>query len=168
MLAGGSHAGGCFRWRCFPRIHAIAGCIGDGSGTCHLLIAQRGYLWFLHILGSYWTTCRDPVIPHVSFLLAHMLCLRLGHVSLLHWTKCLFLLVHVASIECPHLCRFLTRPSAGLGMVPISMGTNLPASKWTSGEKLFVNWFIGFLGIHCDWYISCRVWYKFITCIYFY
>ena len=27
-----------------PCVHAIAGCIGDGSGTCHLLIAQRGHL----------------------------------------------------------------------------------------------------------------------------
>ena len=52
-VAGGSHAGGCFRWRCFPRVHVIAGCIGDGLGTCHLLIAQRGHLWFLHVLGSY-------------------------------------------------------------------------------------------------------------------
>ena len=25
----------------FPRVHAIASCIGDGLGTCHLLIAQR-------------------------------------------------------------------------------------------------------------------------------
>ena len=37
----------------FPYVHAIAGCIGDGSGTCHLLIAQHGHLWFLHVLGSY-------------------------------------------------------------------------------------------------------------------
>ena len=51
-VAGGSHAGGYFRWRCFPRVPAIAGCIGDGSGTCHLVIGQRGHLWFLHILGS--------------------------------------------------------------------------------------------------------------------
>ena len=51
-VVGGSHTGGCFRWRCFPRVPAIAGCIGDGSGTCHLVIGQRGHLWFLHILGS--------------------------------------------------------------------------------------------------------------------
>ena len=54
--------------------HAIAGCIEDSSGTCHLLIAQHGHLWFLHVSGSFWTTCRDPVVPHVSFLLAHVLC----------------------------------------------------------------------------------------------
>ena len=71
---GGCYAGGCFRWRCFPHVHVIAGCIGDGSGMCHLLIAQCGHLWFLHISGSYWTTCRDPVVPHVSFLLAHVSC----------------------------------------------------------------------------------------------
>ena len=28
----------------FVRVPAIAGYIGDGSGTCHLLIAQRGHL----------------------------------------------------------------------------------------------------------------------------
>jgi hypothetical protein len=28
----------------FPCVHAIAGCIGHGSDTCHLLIAQRGHL----------------------------------------------------------------------------------------------------------------------------
>ena len=52
-VVGGSQAGGCFHWRCFPCVHAIAGSIGDGSDTCHLLIAQRGHLWFLHVLGSY-------------------------------------------------------------------------------------------------------------------
>jgi hypothetical protein len=54
-------------------IHAIAGCIGDGSGTCHLLIAQRGHLGscmfqvltgprvgtlLFHISVFYWYTCR--------------------------------------------------------------------------------------------------------------
>jgi hypothetical protein len=43
-VAWGSYASGCFRWRCFPRVHAIADSIGDGSGTCHLIIAQRGHL----------------------------------------------------------------------------------------------------------------------------
>ena len=52
MCQGDCHAGGCFHWRCFPRVHAIASCIGDGSGMCHLLIAQRGHLWFLHVLGT--------------------------------------------------------------------------------------------------------------------
>jgi hypothetical protein len=51
----------------FPRVYAIAGCIGDGLGTCHLLIGQRGHLWFLHVSGFYWTTCRVLVVPHVSF-----------------------------------------------------------------------------------------------------
>ena len=71
---GGSHAGGCFRWRCFPRVPAIAGCIRDGLGMCHLLIAQLDHLWFLHVSGSYWTTCQFHVVPHVSFLLAYMSC----------------------------------------------------------------------------------------------
>jgi hypothetical protein len=95
-VAGGCHASGRFHSRCFPRVHAIAGCIGDGSGTCHLLIAQRGYLWFLHLSGSYKTTYRVPVVPHVSFLLAHVSCYG--------WITChffigpciIFLLVHVA------------------------------------------------------------------------
>ena len=85
-VAGGCHAGDCFRWRCFPRVHAIAGCTGDGSGTCHLLMAQRGHIWFLHVSGSYGTTCRVPFVPHVSFLWPHMSVLRLDHVSLLYWT----------------------------------------------------------------------------------
>jgi hypothetical protein len=73
MHGRGYHPGGCFRWRFFPCLHAIAGCIG-----------------------SYWTTCQIPVIPHVSFLLAHMSCCG--------WVVChffigpyvIFLLVHVA------------------------------------------------------------------------
>ena len=94
-MAGGSHVGECFHWRCFPRVHAITGCIGDGSGTCHLLIAQHGHIWFLHVSGSYWTTCRFPVVTQVSFLLAHVSCCR--------WITChffigpcvVFLLVHM-------------------------------------------------------------------------
>ena len=79
-----------------PCVHAIAGYIGDGSGMCHLLIAQCGNLWFLHVLGFYWTTCRFPVVPHGSFLLAHISCC--------HWITChffigpcvIFLLVHMS------------------------------------------------------------------------
>jgi hypothetical protein len=41
---------------------------------CHFVIGQRGHLWFLHVSGSYWITCRVPVVPHVSFLLAHVSC----------------------------------------------------------------------------------------------
>ena len=93
-VAGGSHTGGSFHWRCFPRVPAIAGCIEDVSGTCHLVIGQRGHLWFLHISGSYWTTCRFLVVPHVNFLLAHVSCCS--------WITChffirphvVFLLVH--------------------------------------------------------------------------
>ena len=51
---------------------------------------------FWHVLGSYWTICRAPVVPHVSFLMEHMSCCG--------WVMChffirpcvLFLLVHVA------------------------------------------------------------------------
>ena len=71
-----------------PRVHVIACCIGDGSGTCHLLIAQRGHLWFLHVSGSYWTTCRVHAIPLVSFFMGTRVMLRLDHVSLIHWTMC--------------------------------------------------------------------------------
>ena len=73
-VAGAANLVGAFVGDAFPCVHAIAGCIGHGSGTCHLLIAQRGHLWFLHVLGSYWTTCRVPIIPHVSFLWAHVSC----------------------------------------------------------------------------------------------
>ena len=116
-VTGGCHTSGCFRWRCFPCVHAIAGCIGDVLGTCHLLIAQCGHIWFLHVSGSFWTTCRDPVVPHVSFLLAHESCCR--------WITCRFfigprvvlLLVHAfvsffdhASRCCSSTCRIFIRP----------------------------------------------------------
>ena len=115
MRSRGCHAGGRFHWRCFPRVHAIAGCIGDGSGTCHLVIRQRGHLWFLHVSGSYWTTCRVTVVSHVSFLLAHVS--WLDHVSLLHWTmfrifigpRGRFLFDH-ASWHCPSMFRIFIRP----------------------------------------------------------
>ena len=97
-MARGSHASGCFRWRCFPHVPAIAACIGYGSGTCHLVIWQCGHFRFLHVSGSHWTMCRAPVVPHVYFLLAHVLCCG--------WVTChffigpcvVFLLVHVAVI----------------------------------------------------------------------
>ena len=131
-VAGGCHAGGRFRWRCFPRVHAIAGCIGDCLGTCHLLIAQRGHLWFLHVSGFYWTTCRFPVVPHVIFLLAHVSCCRcitchffigpcvvflLVHVSVSYLTtrhyvvrpRVVFLYVHVAWWF-PSMCRIFNGP----------------------------------------------------------
>ena len=92
-----------------PHVHAIASCIRDGPGMCHLLIAQRGYLWFLHVSGSYWTTCRVPIIPHVSFLLAGVSCCR--------WITCHFfigpcvilLLVHM-SISYLTTCHDVVRP----------------------------------------------------------
>jgi hypothetical protein len=112
-----------------PRVHAIAGCIGDGSGTCHLLIAQRGHFWFLHVSDSYWTTCWVPVVPHVSFLLAHVSCcgwitchffigpcviFLLVHVTISYSTKShgtvhpcfVFLFGHMAS-RLPSMCRIL-------------------------------------------------------------
>ena len=108
-VVGGSHAGGCFRWRCFPSIPAIAGCIGDGLGMCHLVIGQRGHLWFLHILGSCWTTCRAPVVSHVCFLLAHVSCCG--------WVTChffigpcvVFLLAHMA-VSYLTTCHGVVRP----------------------------------------------------------
>ena len=120
MCGRGSHAGGCFRWRCFPRVHAIAGCIGGSSGTCHLLIAQRDHLWFLHVSGSYWTTCRDHVVPHVSFLLAYVSCCC--------WIKChffigpsvVFLLVHVAWPQYP-ACLSFTRPRVSMLYIHVSV-----------------------------------------------
>ena len=112
-----------------PRIHAIAGCIGDDSSTCHLLITQRGYLWFLHISGSYWTTCRVSVVSHVSFLLAHVSCcgwitchfiigpcvvFLLVHMVIFYSTTChstvclcfIFLFSHMAS-RLPSTCQIL-------------------------------------------------------------
>ena len=98
-VAGGSHAGGCFHWRCFPRVHAIAGCIGDGSGMCLLCIAQHDHLWFLHVLGSYWTMCWVPIVSHVSFLLPHMSCCGwimchffIGPCVIFYWSTWLFLI----------------------------------------------------------------------------
>ena len=106
-----------------PRVHVIAGCIGDGSGTCHLLIAQHGHLWFLHVLGSYWTTCRDLVIPHVSFLLARGSCcgwvmchffIGPSVIFLLstwrdHNTPHVFLLLNHVSRCCTSVCQYFIR-----------------------------------------------------------
>jgi hypothetical protein len=63
-------------------------------GTCHLLIAQRSHLWFLHVSGS--------SEPRVGFLMFHM-SVFYGHVSCCGWVTChffigpcgVFLLVHV-------------------------------------------------------------------------
>ena len=44
MRGRGSQLAGVSIGDAFPDVHAIAGCIGDGSGTCHLLIAQHGHL----------------------------------------------------------------------------------------------------------------------------
>ena len=99
-VARGSHAGGCFHWRCFPRVHAIAGCIGDGLGTCHLLIVEHGHLWFLldHILGPCCSTCQ--------FYIATRVVLWLGHVSLLHWTKCRIFIGPRGVTTIPHVSFF--------------------------------------------------------------
>jgi hypothetical protein len=76
-------------------LHAIAGCIGDGSGTCHRLIAQRGHLWFLHISGSfgflllhmlvfYGHTCRVAVGSRITS--------SLDHVAYFYWSMWPFLI----------------------------------------------------------------------------
>ena len=82
-----------------PHVHAIAGCIGDGLGTCHLLIAQRGDLWFLHVSGSYWTMCRVPVVPHINFYwhtchvaVGSRVTSSLDHVSYFYWSTWPFLI----------------------------------------------------------------------------
>jgi hypothetical protein len=104
-----------------PRVHAIVGCIGDSSGTCHLLITQRSHLWlFLHVSGSCWTTCRVPGVPHVSFLLTHVsywvteltvhvLYFLFGHVSWRLPSTCRILIAHMS---CPDYftCHALVRP----------------------------------------------------------
>ena len=94
-MAGGNHAGSCFRWRCFPRVPAIAGCIRDGLGMCHLVIGQCGHLWFLYVLGSCWTTCQAPVVPRVYFLLAHVLCCGQVTCHIFTGPCVIFLLVHM-------------------------------------------------------------------------
>ena len=98
-VAGGSHAGGCFRWRCFPRVHAIAGCIGDDSGTVTFLlhnVAISGSCTFqvltgprvgsllFHMSVFYWHTCRVAVGSCVTSSLDHM--------SYFYWSTCPFLI----------------------------------------------------------------------------
>jgi hypothetical protein len=95
-MAGGNHAGGWFRWRCFPCVYLIASWIGDGLS---------------HVSSCYWTMWPYLILAHFKFVLDHMLgpcysssqfsigthvVLRSSHGSLLHWTMCLFLLVHLA------------------------------------------------------------------------
>ena len=87
-MAGGSHVGGCFRWRSFPCVHAIADSIGDGSGhvsPCYwtiwpsLVLARFRFL-LDHVSGPCCSTCQFSIGTHVV--------LWLGHVSLLHRTIC--------------------------------------------------------------------------------
>ena len=76
-----------------PHVHAIAGCIGDGSGTCHLLIAQHGHLCsctylvltgprigslLFHMSVFYWHTCHVAVGSRVTS--------SLDHVSYFYWS----------------------------------------------------------------------------------
>ena len=78
-----------FTYTCYSRLHwRWFGYVSSFyCTTCHL--------WFLHVSGSYWTTGRVPVVPHVSFLWAHVSCCG--------WITChffigscgIFLLVHV-------------------------------------------------------------------------
>ena len=96
-------------------VHAIAGCIGDGSVMCHLLIAQCGHLWFLHVSGFHWTTYCFP--STCQFSTSTRVMLPLDHVSLLHWTMCLifisprgrFLFDHVSQ-RCSSMFRIFIRP----------------------------------------------------------
>jgi hypothetical protein len=86
-MAGGIHAGGFFHWTCFPRVPAIADCIGHGSSTCHLVIghmAISGSCTFqvlngpcvepllFHMSIFYWHTCRVVVGPCVISSLDHV------------------------------------------------------------------------------------------------
>jgi hypothetical protein len=130
---------GAFYWRCFPRVHDIAGCIGDGLGTCHLLIAQCGHLWFLHVSGSYWTTCQVHVVPHVSFLLAHVSCYG--------WITChffiglcfVFLLVHVA-ISYSTTCHDAVLPS--FVFLFSHVASQLPSTCWVLAIACVMHWFV--------------------------
>jgi len=149
---GGCHAGGCFHWRCCPHVHAIAGCIGDGLGTCHIFIAQRGHLWFLHVSGSYWSRCRGPVVPYVRFLLVHA--------SYCGWVTCyffigpsvVFLLVHVAWPQYP-ACLSFTRPRVSMVYVHVSV------FYWATCRALsyphFFFWFDNMVGWICTTYFVC-------------
>jgi len=92
----GSHAGGCFCWRCFSRIHAIASSTRDGSGTCHLLICTT---WPSLVLA-----CFRFLVDHVSVPYCSTCQFLLAHVSCCHWITChffigpfvIFLLVHMS------------------------------------------------------------------------
>jgi hypothetical protein len=114
-VAGGSHAGGCFRWRCFS--------------TC-TYYSRLHWRWFEYVSPSYCTASPSLVLARFRFLLDHVLApccstcqfsigirvvLRMGHVSLLHWTMCLifigqrgrFLFNHVSRC-CPSTFCFET------------------------------------------------------------
>ena len=81
--------------------------------TCYSRLHWR---WFRYVSPCYWTTLPSLVLTRFRFLMDHMLgpcstcqfsigtwvVLRLGHVSLLHWTKChIFIGPHgVTTIPC--------------------------------------------------------------------
>ena len=80
----------------------------------------RGHLWFLHVLGSYWTTCQDLVVPHVSFLLAHVSCCDWVTCHFFIGPSVVFLLVHVAWPQYP-TCLSFTRPRVSMLYVRVSV-----------------------------------------------
>ena len=123
-VVGGSHANGCFRWRCFSHVHAIAVCIGDSSGMCHLLLHNEtisGSCMFQVLIGPrvgtrlfhmsifYWHTCRVAVGSHVTSLLDHV---SYFYRSMWrdHNTSHVFLLLDHVSRCCTFACRYFIGP----------------------------------------------------------
>jgi hypothetical protein len=99
-----------------PRVHVIACCIDNGSCTCHLLIAQRGHLWFLHVSGLL-DHVSGPCCSTCQFSTGTRVMLPLDHMSLIYWTMCrificprvCFLFDH-ASRCCPSMCHIFIHP----------------------------------------------------------
>ena len=114
-VAGGSHVGGCFRWRCFPRVPAIAGCILKMvrvrvtllldnvaiSGSCMFLVLNGPHVrpLLFHMSVFYWHTCRVAVGSRVIS--------PLDYVSHFYWSTWSFLIRPHVTVLSIHVLFFI-------------------------------------------------------------
>jgi hypothetical protein len=122
MQGRGCHAGWCFRWRCFSRVHAIAhvyillpvalemvrvrvtfllhNVAIFSSCMFQVLTGPRVWSLLFHVSVFYWHTCRVAVGSRVTS--------SLDHVSYFYWSTCLFLIWPCIMVLSVHVTYFYT------------------------------------------------------------
>jgi hypothetical protein len=148
-------AGGLPRWWVLPlEMLSMCTCYSQLHWRwfrCHLLIVQRGHIWFLHVSGSYWTMGQVPVVSHVSFLWAHMSCCD--------WITChffigpcgVFLLVHVA-VSYSTTCHITVRPCFAFLFGHLAWWR--PSTCWIFNSPHVVLWLFH---VSCTGSSTCRI-----------